>query len=101
MSRRVSRCVDHALIRVFTALKKSSKLHPDCLSSFLLSSPIYPLPTPTVSIVHTHLRPTTVHTLSLHTSQETDVLQHEVRILEEDRGRLMREVALKTELEGG
>ena len=29
------------------------------------------------------------------------MLQHEVRILEEDRARLMREVALKTELEGG
>ena len=29
------------------------------------------------------------------------MLQHEVRILEEERGRLMREVTLKTELEGG
>ncbi|GAX85577.1 hypothetical protein CEUSTIGMA_g12992.t1 [Chlamydomonas eustigma] len=33
--------------------------------------------------------------------QETDVLQHEVRILEEERGRLMREVSLKSELESG
>ena len=39
--------------------------------------------------------------LSPPSPQETDVLQHEVRILEEDRARLMREVALKTELEGG
>jgi hypothetical protein len=34
-------------------------------------------------------------------TQETDVLQQEVRILEEERGRLMREVTLKTELEVG
>lgn len=31
--------------------------------------------------------------------QETDVLQQEVRLLETDRNRLMREVALKSELE--
>lgn len=29
------------------------------------------------------------------------MLQQEVRILEQDRGRLLREVALKSELEGG
>lgn len=33
--------------------------------------------------------------------QETEVLQQEVKILEEERSRLMREVALKTELEEG
>eukprot|EP00955_Chlamydomonas_euryale_P111011 366031-Chlamydomonas_euryale.AAC.15 len=33
--------------------------------------------------------------------QETDALQGEVRILEQERQRLMREVALKAELEGG
>ena len=32
---------------------------------------------------------------------ETDVLQHEVKILEADRARLIREVALKSELEEG
>lgn len=39
--------------------------------------------------------------LLVHATQETEALQSEVRVLEDARSRLTREVGLKTELEAG